>query len=314
VTEIAASEKPKECVIFLGASEYPHLSSELNRPQFEASAQAAEEYFESTTGFNIPHSEILDLFDTGDEVYQQLLAISTFLAVRPGVRAFVYYIGHGGFYKGEQYYLAARNMRKNLEPQTGFLSKSLADHLRAVPDHQGQLFLILDCCFAAQMVKDMESESLDHLETVTANKTLESFATPGVAVLAASSKWDGAKAADTYELTLFTKCLLETLREGILNAPSWLSLSDVANEVSRRIRLTDRTHHGLPQAHAPRQTTLNLATLRIFRNNAPETADLFVEQAGVLKEVREESTAEGPTAEDEQRRTARWPTTIILAG
>src|SRR5579859_4111548 len=153
--------------ILLGASEWP-FSSLQSSPAFARSAKKVSDYFCDPSSFGLPPENWLDLFDKGhnspSEVDQQ---IGTFLDQRisqkkqteaPATDLIFYYIGHGIFARGhdQAYHLTIRCTRDDSLRTSAIAMAALADTLKTKARHLRRI-VVLDCCFAAEAFKYMQS-------------------------------------------------------------------------------------------------------------------------------------------------------------
>jgi formylglycine-generating enzyme len=246
-------------VILLGASVFPHSEKISSQTAFSNSAMAFREYLQT----RLPDSEILWLFDDSSSVIEQDESIANFLEINNSCGSIVcYYVGHGGFLADREYFLAIQATKKNREHTTGFRIKALAQTLNQAAASKN-LFLILDCCFAGEAVKEFQSIEIGKL---VQEETFAAFPAVGTALLVAASKDEPAISPMGHRFTMFSESLIDVLKMGIPCKGKKLSLSDVGLQTRVRIRGYYGLEAVLPEIHSPRQTGIDVAMLPIFPN------------------------------------------------
>src|SRR5258705_11559537 len=111
----------------LGASEFPRAPQFNSHPAFKASATEFHRYLRDAGGLGIAKEDVLDLFDSALNVIEQSLKLIDFLKRHPRASdLLIYYVGHGGFLPGGQYFLALRSIIEGSEYFTGLRPQGLA--------------------------------------------------------------------------------------------------------------------------------------------------------------------------------------------
>ena len=252
--------------IILGASEFPKGGPRLQANEaFSRSASAFLEYLSSRNGMNLSSDSICNLFNDNSHVNEQDLRVGEFLSHHPpDCDLLIYYVGHGGFLSNREYFLALRSTEAHREHLTSFRIVALAQTLKPLALTR-KLFLILDCCFAGEAVKEFQSAEV---ASIAEAKVFESLPEVGTALLIAASKDETAIAPSGNKFTMFSESLLEVLQRGIPEKPPSLSLMDVGTQA----RLLIERKYGLsavkPEVHAPRQPRGVISTLPLFPNLA----------------------------------------------
>lgn len=255
--------------ITLGAASWPN-ASQLSAPaSFAASYAGFVQYL--VEDFELPRSNLLDLFDSPDpasvmaeQIYQFLCARVTHL---PAASAdlptlIVYYVGHGDF-AGSDYLLAVKRTSLDLRGTTSLRMRDLAEAVRnGAPNIRR--YLILDCCFAAAAYAEFQSGPV----SAAAQRVKREFPSTGTALLCASGARDFALAPENDRLTMFTGALLDVLQSGSEMAPSLLSLRDVGTLVEAVIRKRHDNKAVRPQLHTPEQIEGDISLIPLFPNRA----------------------------------------------
>src|SRR5262249_8018355 len=161
--------------ILLGAKEFPN-HQKLDNAAFGRSAEAVLNYFQDS--LKLRAEQILNLFNDPATMIDMDERIGSFLKQRTGVKhILIFYVGHGGFLRDREYYLAIHSTVKRREHTTGLRIKVLAETLS---HHTGDknLLLILDCCFAGEAMKEFQSTEVTQL---IENKTYDALPEAGTA-------------------------------------------------------------------------------------------------------------------------------------
>ncbi len=250
--------------ILIGAQEFPKHSA-LDKKSFGLSNDAILGYIQDY--LSLGAEQILNLFDDPASVIELDERIIDFLSKYFNAKnIIVFYIGHGGFLLNREYYLTTRCTAKGREHTTGLRISTLAHTLSSFIGEKN-LFLILDCCFAGEAVRDFQSAEL--AEIVDA-RTFDALPQAGTALLVASSKDEPAIAPNDQQYTMFSEALLKVLREGIPGKPERLTLHEVAVATQAYIKAKYGGLGVRPEVHSPRQRGINIADLQIFPNLAPK--------------------------------------------
>lgn len=274
--------------ILLGASQWPDyrtlVGDDKEWTPFARSAEDVYDYITSPEFLAIPTRNVnRDLFDADVDPGTMLKDITDFIERRSDElerdgRAvsdlIVYYIGHGGFAnKDNDFYLAIRSTSESAPFVTGLPIEQLAQAILK-PARFVRRYIILDCCFAARAFEAFQSDpgsvaaviadsSFPRGESVAEDEGLPST---GTALLCASSAERPARVDRSLSHTMFTWGLLNTLKQGEAAAPRKLSVQDLCNLISRRIRkaFPDKQVH--PEIHMPDQRQGSVAEVPLFPN------------------------------------------------
>jgi hypothetical protein len=193
-------------VVVLGASRFPHLEG-LDNPTFARSAAKAKALFGSpTTVFE--RTAVLDLFDEAKTPAEVVDAIDRHIDAYPDMRdLLVYYCGHGSFLRDRTYFLTLAGTRRGREASTGLKLRELRHDLEGkLLDRR--LYLILDCCYAGEAVKEFMGPSV---ERAVESEVMAALPPRGWTMLAASAPDREAIAPAGHELTMFTGALAHVL-------------------------------------------------------------------------------------------------------
>jgi hypothetical protein len=246
--------------IILGAKEFPK-HEKLSNAAFGRSAGGVLAYFQDS--LKLRAEEILNLFDDPSTVIDLDERIANFLNQRTRAKnILVFYVGHGGFLRDREYYLAIHSTAKGREHTTGLRIKVLAETLGRFIGEKS-LFLILDCCFAGEAVKEFQSTEVAAL---VESKTFDAFPEAGTALLVAASKDEPAISPTDHPFTMFCESFLKVLTDGIPGRPEKLSLYEVAEQTQALIKARYGQKAVFPEVHSPRQKRTNVAGMPIFPN------------------------------------------------
>ena len=255
-------------VVVLGASKFPNHPSfqDSGGTAFQASASAFADCLEKHFGSEWRRDYLLDLFDSEASAREQVKELEKFLRQHRSEsdRLILYYVGHGSFYSGNEYFLAVRDTEKEYESYSGLVTSALAGAIRR---HfaKGKSYLILDCCFAGEVVEAFQSDALTRKVD---EDTFRAFPEMGTSLLCASSKHDVALSTGTCQLTQFSECLVEVLVKGINGKGETLNLRDVGTAVGDMVREKFGVAAVNPEVHSPRQQSHDIAELPLFPNAA----------------------------------------------
>src|SRR5665213_581756 len=163
-------EQPYTAAILLGASRFP-LHSETYAPNgaFLRSKQDFRAYLQDTeNGLALADEAICDLFDLEQLPSQQLVSIGRFLEKASKqvdrdtlCNLIVYYVGHGYFAgQRQEYHVALSCLEMGYDATTGLKISELAEVLKERA-RSFRRFVILDCCFAAEALKEFQGAAED---------------------------------------------------------------------------------------------------------------------------------------------------------
>src|SRR2546423_11081918 len=141
-----------------------------------------------TTVFGVPEPQLLWLFDSELDAIEMGKAISRHLKAfqRCARDVIIYYVGHAKrTIEYRQLYLAIRDTQKDYPERTSVRIENLASILEKQA-HAQRRFYILDCCFAANALDDLQGAS----ETDLLYNVFEEveYQTQGYAALCSSGK------------------------------------------------------------------------------------------------------------------------------
>jgi predicted RNA-binding protein with PUA-like domain len=263
------STRPSQTlVVLLGASKWHPDSGLHGSKAFAHSSEDFRDYL--LHKFELPQSNLLDLFDKTDAPSEIDGAIAAFLKKRktvlsrtstPAKQVVLFYSGHGGFTSGgKEYLLAIRATRAN-RGATSMRMEDLAETLKCWAGDMRK-FLILDCCFAGSAFKEWPSSPLE----LARSKTQEAFPAKGTSLLCSSSARDISRMPSGERHTMFSSALLDVLCHGIPDGPEVLSIEDVGQRV--RFLIAERYASGgvRPEIHSPDQREGSIATVPLFPN------------------------------------------------
>jgi hypothetical protein len=223
----------RKLLLLLGGACYP-FRKDLALPAFPKAHAAFKDAMTGGAAQIVAPHDCLDLFDDNGAWANQQQQIANWLAVKRGEAdrpeaLLLYYIGHGGIAKGgDQVYLTI-NASTALDPYFSSIPReSLATLLRSAANDYRK-YLIIDCCFAAAVVKLMQSPIADKmtLELRRVGKAVRKPNSGGLAALCASSSLAAASADGRDGLTQFTDALLSALRAGDPDSSDDLSFETV---------------------------------------------------------------------------------------
>lgn len=249
-------------LIILGASKFPHVPR-FNKAAFSRSARALQAIFAEESTLLAPLT-LHYLFDEPHTPKDLIESIRDFLVRNPQLTdVILYYCGHGCFLPDRSYYLALRGTKES-DAYSGLILSLFRTSLDAELAVKN-VFLILDCCFGGQAVKEWQS---DGIGTVVKNDIFRTFPRRGTALILASSKSLPALAPAGEPLTMFTGALLETIRGGIPCKPRALSFRDVVDGAWERIAAKYGEKAVRPEIHAPVQPEGDISFTPLFINRA----------------------------------------------
>jgi endonuclease G, mitochondrial len=272
----------RKLLLLLGAARYPRRG-DLALPAFPVAHAAFKAAMIEGHSPIVAPEDCLDLFDDDSAWVNQQSRVDEWLgekrreAARPEA-LILYYVGHGGIEKGEQVYLTINSTNK-LDPYFSSVPRdSLAKLLRfSASDYRK--FLILDCCFAASIIKTLQSstpiQDKMNLELREVGKAVSKPDSGGLAALCASSSLASANANGRDGLTQFTDGLLCALRAGDPSSPSDLSFETVRALLERQLH----EHYGVeavpPSSYFADDFYEPVHQLPLFPNRAKRPPDIF---------------------------------------
>ncbi len=173
----------------------------------------------------IAHEDHLDLFDVEESWPEQQHIIHNWLQakreeeVKPDALV-MYYVGHGGVGVGGEQVFLTINSTNDFDPYHSSIPRNSLAILLRNSANDFRKFLIIDCCFAAAVVKDLQSPLQDKLtvELKEVGKTVNKSDSGGIAALCASSSIASADAGGLNGLTQFTDELCQRYTSEIRTA------------------------------------------------------------------------------------------------
>lgn len=233
----------RKLLLLLGADKYPRRP-DLKLPAFQASHRAFKEAMLSGEEPLVAAEDCLDLFDSDEPWPSQQEAVDEWLRrvkgegdEGEGHGLLVYYVGHGGIGpKGEEVFLTI-NSTNQLDPYHSSIPRNSLARLLQSTASDLRKFLIIDCCFAAAIVKNMMSPLPDRMtvELKEVGKTALKRNDRGLAALCASSSISSADAGGRDGLTQFTDGLLAALRSGDPASAGDLSFESMRDLIERQL-------------------------------------------------------------------------------
>jgi hypothetical protein len=261
--------------VLLGASSFP-LHSETYAPNeaFLRSKQDFRAYLQDKDhGLALPDEAICDLFDLEQLPSQQLVAIGRFLekitkTVDRGTvcNLIVYYVGHG-YFAGlrQEYHVALACLEMGYDATTGLKVNELAEVLKERA-RTFRRFVILDCCFAAEALKEFQGAAEDAIYAKATGAFAEDtprrpLAVPrrGTALYCAAGKDHVARSPKDLPRTMFSDALLDVLRRGDPQCAPYLTLAEVKDLAWERLQ--DYPNPVRPVLHSPDQTDGDIAAI-----------------------------------------------------
>jgi hypothetical protein len=269
------SEQSFTAAILLGASSFP-LHSETYAPNeaFLRSKRDFRAYLQDQDhGLALRDDAICDLFDLQHMPSQQLVAIGRFLEkitkqVERGTlcNLIVYYVGHGYFAGSRQeYHVALACLEMGYDATTGLKVTELAEVLKERA-RSFRRFVILDCCFAAEALREFQGAADDAIYAKAKGAFAED--TPrrpqqiprrGTALYCAADKDSVARSPKELPHTMFTDALLGVLRSGDAQYAPYLTLAEVQSLAWERLQ--GYPNPVRPVLHSPDQTEGDIAAI-----------------------------------------------------
>jgi hypothetical protein len=230
----------RKLLLLLGAARYPRRS-DLALSAFAAAHAAFKAAMIEGPVPIVAPDDCLDLFDDDGAWVDQQSRIDQWLAEKraePGrpEALLLYYVGHGGIERGEQVYLTINSTNK-IDPYFSSVPRDSLARLLHASANDYRKFLIIDCCFAAKIIKNMQTPIQQKMtsELNEVGKVVSKPDSGGLAALCASSSVAAANADGRDGLTQFTDGLLSALRIGDRNRPGDLSFEAVRALIERQL-------------------------------------------------------------------------------
>lgn len=271
------AEQTQTLAILLGASSFPHYPDFAANPAFLNSKRDFRAYLQDAeSGLGLADEAILDLFDSHHQASQLLLTIGKFLKSCQGQggtgkdalnNLLVYYVGHG-FFAGQshEYALALSGLVKDFEMATGLPLAALADLLKE-HGRNYRRFVLLDCCFAAEALREFQGAADDALvrkasaafEEHTPKRQLE-VPRQGTTLFCAADKDSVAISPQSLQRTMFSDALLNVLQKGDPDRAGDLTLVDIRDLTWEQLR-GQHQKPVRPALHSPDQSQGDIAQL-----------------------------------------------------
>jgi hypothetical protein len=246
----------------LGASDFP-LCSYAGSAAFTQAKNRIETFF--TGKYNVLAEDMLDLFDTELDPNGLDQKITEFIAKRPTVEdIFLYYVGHGGSDNMMGFLLAIRASRKGALGVSSIATRNLSKSLANVGNNK-KIFIILDCCFAAEIVNSMQSDGMDKI--IRDDTSL--LPKRGVSLLCSSSRHDVSRIIEEGKITMFTDGFTTALQNGDpKKKKELLTFREIGNLTYEYIKEKNKGEAIRPEVHSPMMPEGDLADLEHFPNYA----------------------------------------------
>jgi hypothetical protein len=254
--------------IVLGASEFPRARLPSRLAFLSCATEFTIYLANSESGLGLSEENITSLFNDGRGPADQLETIDVFLSrrnkeIKDGIRdLFVYYVGHGLFTEGDRAYcLALRSTNAYSIGSTSIRGSDLAHVLKEYAAFVRK-FIVLDCCFAASIFKELQAAPL-----VAARKQImDELPARGTALLCASSASDVAIAPTADRFTMFSGTMLKVLKEGDCKAGHKLSFAELGHLIQERLQYDFPGGYVRPQVLLPDERRGDISNLLIFPN------------------------------------------------
>lgn len=263
-------------LLLLGAKQYPNRQ-DLALPAFGVAHSKFKAFMLDRTAAIIAKSDCLDLFDSKKSWPEQQQKIFEWLKVKrkeieerrePRV-LFIYYVGHGGVLGGEHVFLTINSTTK-LDPYHSSIPRESLAVLLRNSANDFQKFLIIDCCFAAAVVRNMQSPLQDRL-TVELKEVGKAVYKPdggGLAALCASSSVASADAGGRDGLTQFTDGFLSALRIGDPGSVDNLSFEKLRDLIEQQLHERYGPDAVAPSSYFPDDVFRPIHRVPLFPNRA----------------------------------------------
>ena len=260
------SKGPRVGLIVLGASTFPHFpGAQFDNQSFARSATAFRDLLTTPGVVTSGAPALLDLFDAPEEPNGIVRRMRSFLNATPDLTDIViYYCGHGSFLPDlhRTYILLLRSTEPEMEAGSALKLRETKLMLETQLARK-RVFLVLDCCFAAQALSEWQSGPLS---PVIESNVYDAFPKRGTALLAASARGEPAIAPEGQPLTMFTGALVQAIGDGVSSDEPTLSFRDVFNAANESIRASYGGRAAIPEIHAPQQRDGDISSNPFFVN------------------------------------------------
>jgi uncharacterized caspase-like protein len=256
--------------VILGASEFPNLGIQSDNA-FLAAAEAFTAYLQDSVGYGLPEKNLHSCFNFNrgtDALYQ---SIGDFAKARiEDLRShghdvadvLIYYAGHGYVDSQQRYHLALCSTRLINYEYTSLTVEAVFREFTGV-SNQIRLFLILDACFAGEVLKQFQAISvIDPLA-----RQLREEPSRGSAVLCSSPPDLASLVLPDHSNTQFTSALMDVLRNGSSQHRRRLNLNEVRDLVHSWLIAKYGTKAVRPEIRPIKQQEGDISTsVRLFPN------------------------------------------------
>ncbi|THU40766.1 hypothetical protein FAM09_01235 [Niastella caeni] len=286
-------DKDKTSLIILGASQFPASNHFTPSIAFFNSKTRILNFFTETVGLPNTANNILDLFDADINPNDIDVKIEAFLNQGAASKGdvFIYYCGHGGFDSmNGGFLLAIRQSRDTNLGVSSVTAQSLGKRL-VTSAHNRRLFLIIDCCFAAEIYNGIFQSPVDGM---IEKKISSNFPEIGLALLCSSSKDDPSLIVKERNITMFTEGLNAALTNGSSTIrKEYLSLREVGDLTYSYIKHLNTGEAVRPEVHTLIMPNGDIADAPLFGNRSykPSGTDIAYNIAA-RKEAIEDSIRE----------------------
>jgi hypothetical protein len=271
-------------VIVLGASAWPHSPGFQASEAFMHAAHGFRDYLLNPRGFGLPEANLLDLFDAPSGASDQLEELGSFLqqqsqalitSNQPTRDVLIYFVGHGGLVgSSHDFYLMPRRANASSLRASGIGIDALADVLRE-KTRQTRRYLFLDCYFAAAAFRSFQGGP----DQIAIEKTLDVFAVrarssgfprKGTTLLCSSAQKSSSLLLPDESCTMFSRAVLDVLRNGDLHRPQRMSLRDLKELTDDRLVALPEKNAPRPGLYSPDQSEGDVADVPLFPNPCAE--------------------------------------------
>jgi Caspase domain len=269
------SEQAFTAAILLGASNFAlHNETYGPNPAFLRSKEDFRAYLQDARqGLALADEAICDLFNLDYLPSQQLVLIGKFLEKiskqidrETSCNLIVYYVGHGYFAgQRQEYHVALACLEAGYDATTGLKITELAEVIKERARYFRR-FVILDCCFAAEALKEFQGAADDAIYAKAKGAFAEdaphrTVPNPrrGTALYCAADKDHVARSPKELPRTMFSDALLDVLRKGDRQYPPFLSLAEVKELAWERLQ--NYPNPVRPVLHSPDQSEGDVATI-----------------------------------------------------
>lgn len=236
----------------------------------------------------VDETDCLNLFDSGAWWPAQLMELRGWVererlrdGVAPPSDLIVHYVGHGAFRDDAEYYLTIDRTDARDPFETSLTLSSLYRVLSRIALNM-RVYILLDACFAAAGLKDMQ---LGSASSAVAAKVLgimeqegqDSAAAAGIAILCSSDKFSTSSAGGRGGVTQFTDGLVTVVEEGDPTAGQFLSFDAVAKMLRAKLRSLYGPDAVIPILHAPETKYGQISPHPLIPNRAISDASVLLE-------------------------------------